>query len=100
VSENADARQHELMEVGACVSQVGHALMGRRHLGTDVIGFSVRGPRTAEEDLLMTVRGIADDGTPMVTFLGGPNLAVIFVSLENMLRNGTLRWKPDSYRAG
>lgn len=96
--ENKEARTTQRLERETAMTQVGHALMGRRDLSTDIIGFSVRGPRTEEEDLLLTLRGINGEGAPVVAFFGGPNLGVLFISVENQLYNGTVKWRPDAYR--
>lgn len=98
IKEGEEARTNQRLEIEAAMSQVGHALMGRRELSVDVAGFSVRGPRTTEEDMLLTLRGIDGEGTPVVAFFGGPNLGVLFISIENMLRNGTVNWRIDEYR--
>lgn len=98
IKEGEEARTNQRLEIEAAMSQVCHALMGRRELAVDVAGFSVRGPRSKEEDLLLTLRGIDGEGTPVVAFFGGPNLGVLFISIENMLRNGTVNWRVDEYR--
>jgi len=98
IEEGKAARTNQRLERESAMSQMCHALMGRRDLEVDVSGFSVRGPRDETEDLLLTLRGIDHEGTPMVAFFGGPNLGVLFISIEHMLSNGTVKWRVDEYR--
>jgi hypothetical protein len=95
--EGQEARTAELADFGLAVAEVGHALMGRRRLSVDVASFSVRGPRKPGDDILVTLRGFDGEGTPVVAFFGGASLGAIFVSIDRMLYNGIVKWRPDQY---
>lgn len=99
MSEN-EARAKYLAVVGSSIDEVSLGLLGHRSISTDIVGISLRGPRTEDEEILMTVRGLSDDGSPVVAFLVGPNLGGLFVSLAAALRAGKLHWREDTYRTG
>jgi hypothetical protein len=72
-------------------------LTGRPIGGYDILGLSIRGPKEPGDDVLITVRALAPDGSPVVGFHGSPSLDEAFVGLVNRLENGNLRWKADTW---
>lgn len=95
---DTEARQRYLSEAGSCLDAVGMALLGFRNLSVDITGFSVRGPRDADEGILIVVRGTNGEGKPVVSFLSGNDLPSLFVSFAAFIRQGSFTWKEDTYR--
>jgi hypothetical protein len=85
-------------EIGRALDEVGLAMSGYRSLAVDVTGVSIRAPQAQGGDFLLTVRGMAEDGAPVVAFHGSPDLGEAFRGLQNRLMNGSLKWRPDTYR--
>lgn len=97
MAESDGARQQELANHGKALADVSYALMGYRTLGTDIVGLSIRGPRSEDEEILVTLRGLRSDGAKVVAFFGGASLGAVFTSMAGMLRNGTVSWRDDKY---
>jgi len=84
--------------VGSDVREITLALLYQRQLSVDIVGLSIRAPRTEDEDILMTIRGVDESGGPVVTFLSGRDVGGLFCALAAALRSGRIKWKPDEYR--
>lgn len=85
-------------EIGKALDEVGLAMSGYRTLSVDVTGVSIRAPQATGGDFLLTIRGTAEDGTPVVAFHGAADLGEAFRGLQNRLLNGSLKWRQDSFR--
>lgn len=64
--------------------------------GGRMSGFTVRG---GHGDVLLIVRA-RFEGKPMVAFAGSSSAAASLKKLEQQLRLGQLRWRPDKYANG
>jgi hypothetical protein len=81
--------------VGLAVADLGLWLEGSRGLTVELVGLSVRGPRSSGDDVLVTLRGLNEDGLPVVAFSGGSCLEDALVTALNRANNGTLKWRED-----
>ena len=79
------------------VDHLGLVMEQRLYRTEGVKTIRVRGPLDPGDEYLIVVRADADDGTPMVGFHSGVDLASAFIGLANRLRNGTLKWHMDEY---
>jgi hypothetical protein len=61
-----------------------------------ITGFSVRLPRTEDQDVLVVVRAITAEG-PVVGFHGSLDLGEAIVGMIGRLQANTMKWKDDEY---
>lgn len=62
-----------------------------------VISIRIRGPRWADDDVMLVAQRKADDGTPQVCFQTGVDLLAVLVGFSARLRNGSAKWVTDKY---
>lgn len=84
-------------DVGLAVGRLDNAMKGHGELVVLVLGLSIRGPRVRGDDYLVTVRGEAVDGAPVVAFHGAFSLGDLFKGLSSRLSSGSLKWRPDEF---
>lgn len=91
------ALEERFVEAGRCLMNLGRAMEGYRQLSVSITGFSVRGPRTRGEEYLLVLKGLDENGTPVVSFLSGVSVDEVFRATEAKLSNGTLKWREDQF---
>lgn len=74
------------------------ALDGHQVGDVDCVGFSIRPPTREKNEYLCVLRGLSDDGSPVVAFHSSAGLADTLIGVGERLRNGSLSWRPDEYR--
>jgi hypothetical protein len=97
-ARNSEALSMRWQEIGRALDDIGLAMSGYRSLSVDLTGVSIRAPQVQGGDFLLTLRGQDGDGAPVVAFHGSPDLGEAFRGLHNRLRNGSLKWRVDSFR--
>jgi hypothetical protein len=100
MGNKGEADRLQFAAIGKAVDWVSLAILGYRSLEVDVHGMSVRGPRVEGDEVLLTLRGLAADGTPMVAFISSATLSGAFMTCAGMLKSGKVRWRPDKYAIG
>jgi len=74
------------------------ALDGEQVGDVDCVGFSIRPPTRDKNEYLCVMRGLSDDGSPVVAFHSAVGLGEVLTGIGERLRNGTLSWRPDEFR--
>lgn len=97
MGEDSEARFTMLQQAGLAAEKIGEALHGVRTLQVDIVGLSIRAPRSQDEDILVTIRGVDGEGAPVVAFYAGQYLTGILVGIETQIKRGDMRWKPDQF---
>lgn len=82
---------------GLALGQIGRAMEGFRDLAVDVIGLSIRGPRSQGDEFFVTVRGLDADGQRWVAFHSAFTLTDLIRGVDARLSNGTLKWREDQF---
>ena len=83
--------------VGSAIRRLERHFEYHKEYAVQLVGFSLRAPRAEGEEFLLTLRGLGDDGGPVVAFHSAPYLPDVFTGAVNRLNNGTLKWKPDAW---
>lgn len=91
------ALEERFTEAGRSLANIGRAMEGYRQLSVAVVGLSVRGPRVRGDEYLLVVKGLSEDGGPLVAFLSAISLDELFRSADAKLSNGTLKWRDDQF---
>lgn len=89
--------QAEREHVGRSVQEISAALTGARSLVVGLVSLSIRGPRHEGDEILMVIRGLDQDGQPVVAFHSGYTLGDAIRGVAGRLNNGSLRWREDEY---
>lgn len=84
-------------DAGRAVSWLGLAMDGHREVDVQLAGFSVKAPVAERGEFFLVLRGLAADGTPVVSFTSATTLEECFRSVVARLKNGSLRWRDDEY---
>ena len=87
----------ERQAVGQACTEISAALVGRRNLIVAIVGLSVRGPRHEGDEIMIVVRGVDEDGAPVVAFHSGFSLGDALRGVAGRLNNGSLRWRADEF---
>lgn len=72
-------------------------MQGWRTVTIQLVGFSVRGPRSDGDEYLVTLRGVDEAGAPVVAFQNGTNLLDVMTTIGSRLANGSFKWRPDEF---
>lgn len=83
--------------IGKAIEYLGFCFDGDRDISVDIVGFSARAPKEAGGEVLVVVRGLDEEGAPVVAFSSAFELGEALVSLEARILNGTLKWRPDEW---
>jgi len=89
-------REH-FERVGKAISELGAHMQGYRDWPVSVVGLSIRGPRAQGDEFLVTIRGVDAEGERWVAFHSAYELHGCLLGAVERARNGTLRWKEDTW---
>lgn len=81
----------------SAVNDISAGMYGYRTLQVEPTGFTVRGPRSRGDEILVVVRGVDHEGAPVVAFHGAYSLEEALLGLAARLGNGTLKWREDQF---
>jgi len=82
---------------GRAVSDLGLSMCDPGRVGARITGFSVRPPKEDRGEFLMVLRGLDDEGLPIVAFSSATTLDECFRGVVARLRNGSLVWRADQF---
>ena len=66
----------------------------------EVTGFSIRVPGGSEEEVLVVIRGLWSDGSPVVGFHSEVGVAQAVANAGRRVADGNIKWRADEYRTG
>lgn len=92
-----DAGQRRWRDSGAALDRIGYGFEHFEVYGIELTGMSFRPPQAPNGEWLIVVRGLDDDGAPVVAFHSDVHLDTAVVGLQNRLTNRSLRWREDEY---
>lgn len=82
---------------GLALQQLDALAQGWRSVEYELLGLSIKCPRSEGDDYLVTVRALDAAGQPVVAFHGAYNLLELLIGVSNRISNGGLRWKVDEW---
>lgn len=85
------------VEAGRAVSDLGLAMVDPDRLGVSLVGLSIRPPREEGGEFLLVLRGVDQEGLPLVGFCSASSLEETFRSAVSRLRNGSMKWRADEF---
>lgn len=84
-------------KVGDAMVELGRACEGYRALAVQVIGLTIRGPQFRGGEYLVVIRGLDEEGAPVVAFHSALDIGEVVRGVESRLKNGTLKWRADEF---
>lgn len=95
-SDDYGGRQY-CEKVGKAIVDLAHAIEGYRDLSVELVGMSIRGPQFRGGEYLIVLRGLDEEGLPIVAFHSALDMGEVLRGVESRLRNGSLKWRKDEF---
>jgi hypothetical protein len=80
--------------------KLGEMMRGASAGGVELDAVRIKRTDGGDSPLLMVITAVDHEGTPIVGFQAGSEPIEMMASAVRRIRNGTLKWKLDTYRAG
>lgn len=83
---------------GAAIAALDREVLLQPDRPVVLLSFKVKLPQVKHADVLVVLNGLAEDGTPMVAFMGGDSVARALRKAVAMYEDGSLKWRIDEWR--
>ncbi len=82
---------------GTALQHFDAVCQGYRDVTGEIIGFSIRGPKVRGGEFLVTIRGLDEEGGPVVAFHTSDTLDGLWSTLWARYKSEDLKWRADTW---